>query len=79
MGLFNVLKANIQCGSCGKYYPGQIQFKFGKTDHLFYYLGDRIVWGEHEVGSPNLPKVKVYGILESASEQCPFLRLFKFQ
>lgn len=70
MGLFNVLKANIKCINCKQNFAGQIQFKFGQTDHLFYEIGDKIKWGGYEIGFSGLAKVKVYGILESEFEQC---------
>lgn len=69
MGLFNVLNVPIQCPQCGHEFEGRIQFKFGATRQLEYRLGDKLAWGYNEEGKPNLPSVKVYGILEE--DECP--------
>src|SRR5690349_13085677 len=65
MGSFNVLITEITCPSCEKKSHAQIQFKFGNTWQLEYKIGDTITWEGNDIGSPNLGRVKVYGIIES--------------
>lgn len=70
MGLFNTLIAAISCPDCGKAHEARIQFKFGDTWQFDYPMGSRIKWGGNDIGSADLGKVKVYGIIESMV--CPF-------
>lgn len=70
MSSFNILIVEIACPNCGKKSQARIQFKFGNTWQLEYKIGDTITWGGNDIGSPNLVKVKVYGIIESTV--CPF-------
>jgi len=70
MSSFNILIAEIRCPDCSKDHEARIQFKFGNTWQLKYRIGDTIKWGGNDIGSPDLKKVKVYGIIESTT--CPF-------
>ena len=70
MSSFNVLITKIQCPECGMELEARIQFKFGNTWQLRYKIGDTIKWGGNDIGSSDLKKVKVYGIIESTT--CPF-------
>jgi hypothetical protein len=70
MSAFNVLNAEIICTSCGEKYLGRIQFKYGDTWQLEYFIGDRLKWGGNDIGIPGVTKVKVYGILETESGTC---------
>jgi len=69
MGAFNILLTEISCSNCHTKYQGRIQFKFGSTWQNEYYIGDKVKWGGNDIGTPNISKVKVYGILED--EKCP--------
>ncbi len=68
MGTFNVLKIQNICSICSIRSEIRIQFSFGDTWQFEYEIGDTIRWGGYDIGKPNLPKVKVYGILET--EKC---------
>jgi len=70
MGSFNILVAEVKCPDCGKKHNGRIQFKFGNTWQLYYKVSDTITWGGNDLGSPDLKKVKLYGMIESTV--CPF-------
>jgi len=70
MSSFNILIAEIPCPDCNRPHEARIQFKFGNTWQLQYRIGDTIKWGGNDIGSPDLKKVKVYGIIESMT--CPF-------
>ena len=67
MGFFNILTTEIVCPNCGAKSLVQIQFKYGQTRQLKYQLGDAILWGVNEIGSPVLTNVKAYGIAESTT------------
>ncbi|MFX1705655.1 hypothetical protein PV783_16935 [Chitinophaga sp. CC14] len=70
MGLFNTLIVEILCPDCERKHAARIQFKFGDTWQFEYRMGDAIKWGGNDIGSADLKKVKVYGIIESMI--CPF-------
>jgi hypothetical protein len=65
MGLFNTLITEINCPNCGRKSQARIQFKFRNTGLLEYKIGDTIAWGGNEIGRPNIPRVKLYGVIES--------------
>jgi len=65
MSAYNVLIATITCPNCYQQNEGKFQFRFGDTWQHCYKLGDIIKWGGYDIGKPNLPAVKAYGILES--------------
>ncbi|MBW8687231.1 hypothetical protein [Chitinophaga rhizophila] len=69
MGSFNILLADVTCSVCKKQYEGRIQFKYGNVSFREFRVGDSIMWGGNQIGSPDAKKVKVYGILEV--ELCP--------
>lgn len=69
MGFFNILNSETTCKYCRQAYPIEIQFKFSHTRQLEYRVGDQLIWGGNDVGIPNLPSVKVYGI--TYENTCP--------
>lgn len=72
MGAFNTLKTTIKCRECNQAYSADIQFKFGDTWQNEYRIGDKILWGGNDIGTRNLPKVKVYGVLSNI--KCPICK-----
>jgi len=69
MGFFNELITTIHCPNCNNNYEARIQFKFGATRQLEYRIGDKIEWGYNEIGTPGIPRVKVFGIFGHG--KCP--------
>lgn len=69
MSAFNVLITDVPYLNCGRQYSSRIQFKYGGTVFLQYYLGDTIKWGANNIGNSDFKKVKVYGIVEE--DNCP--------
>lgn len=64
MGMYNILKTEVQCAHCKNFFRGSIQFKFGDTWLYEYSIGDTIKWGGLDIGSSGYDRVQVYGILE---------------
>lgn len=77
MGAYNILVANVMCPNCHNIYEGKIQFKYADTWQLQYRIGDKLKWGGNDIGTPDIPKVKVYGILES--DTCPICNQTNFE
>lgn len=70
MGYFNTLITEMSCPNCGEKHEARIQFKFGNTLQLHFNIGDPLQWGGNDIGSPDMKKVKLYGVIESTA--CPF-------
>jgi hypothetical protein len=67
MGLFNTLRARIECPACGEVGLFEIQFKYGGARLNEYVLGDKLKWDYNCEGEPNCKKV----LVESISPKCP--------
>lgn len=74
MGAYNTLTTDICCQNCHRMYNAKVQFKFGDTWQFEYKVGDKIVRGGNDIGMKDLPKVKVYGVVEAAA--CPYCGYF---
>ena len=66
--MYNSLIVESSCPHCGEKGIREVQFKYGNLRRHAYREGDTLVWGEPQVGSPELRDVLVLGIAEC--EKC---------
>jgi hypothetical protein len=66
MGAFNTLITETICTNCQKQFQVRLQFKFGDTWQHIYHMGNALKWNGNDIGSPDLHKVRIYGIAENS-------------
>lgn len=66
MGAFNTvsLKRLLPCERCGDEGFIEVQFKYGDTQQHHYQMGDKILWGGNDIGTPNKGEVALLGTPE---------------
>lgn len=69
MGLFHVIKIEVECPHCKNKTIRDVQFKYGKNWMYTYNIGDEIIWGEYNFFSSRKTDKRV--LVSGISEGCP--------
>lgn len=69
MGLFNSLMVLAACPGCGSVAQREVQFRYGEVWQHCYWVGSRLIWGDNNVGDPELDAAAAPGWI-SACASC---------
>lgn len=72
MGAFNVVHADVACLRCGTESRVGVQFKYGSTWQHEYAIGDALLWGGNDSGTPGHHRVVVDGAVAGPCPSCDF-------
>lgn len=70
MSLFNTLKTQVSCLSCGAVTLQNIQFKYGDTYQHEYSLGDEILWSNSQPNNDWGCASDEHVVVEGLGEKC---------